>query len=135
MVRRRLLALEGVEAFARSEVAAIVRAGGLAAGAMQGPPIKNRRRDGEGSTGAGSIVLMTFSLLWLRWLCILRVLRSGIRGNQTRAPPRPALRRSSSWPPRPRGSTHRSLRTRPGPAALPPRDDPPHPHTWPRPRR
>jgi hypothetical protein len=41
----------GVEAFACSELAATVAAGRLAAAAIPALPIRNRRRDAEGSTG------------------------------------------------------------------------------------
>src|SRR5260370_36071297 len=51
MVRSPFFGLEGLEAFACSEVAAIVTAGRLAAAAMPALPIRNRRRDREGSTG------------------------------------------------------------------------------------
>jgi len=43
--------LEGVEAFACSEVAALVAAGRLAAAAIPALPIRNRRREGEGGAG------------------------------------------------------------------------------------
>src|SRR5260221_14721795 len=51
MVRFPLVGLEGVEAVAGAEGAAIAAAGRLAAAAMPALPIRNRRRDGEGSTG------------------------------------------------------------------------------------
>src|SRR5260370_31725276 len=52
MVGFPLRGLKGVEAFACSEVSAIVAAGRLAAAATPALPIRNRRRDGEGSAGA-----------------------------------------------------------------------------------
>src|SRR5438445_10765020 len=45
-----LVGLEGVEAFACSDVAAIIAAGRLAAAAMPALPIRNLRRDGDGCT-------------------------------------------------------------------------------------
>jgi len=49
MVGFPLRGLEGVEAFACLEVATIITAGRPAAAAMPALPIRNRRRDGEGS--------------------------------------------------------------------------------------
>src|SRR6266853_1159388 len=54
MVRFPLVGLEGVGAFACSEVAAIVAACRLATAAIPALPIRNRRRQGEG--GADSFI-------------------------------------------------------------------------------
>src|SRR5271168_1549144 len=65
MVRSPLLGLEGVEALACSEAAAIIAAGKPAAAAIPAPPTRTRRRDGKkraGMTELSSVVGLTVDI-------------------------------------------------------------------------
>src|SRR5271167_3649404 len=82
MVRSPLLGLEGVEAFACSEAAAIIAAGKPAAAAIPALPTRTRRRDGK---RAGVTELSSVVGLMIDTVALPNSKRSGIGGDHRQA--------------------------------------------------